>query len=132
MVAMDRSGAEVDRVMPALNADTIAETLGPVLAKDAILCTDGLNSYKAFSKKAGVEHKPLNLSAGIRVVEGVFHIQHVNAYHHRLKGWMTGFHGVATRYLKNYLGWRRLLETHPASLNPSSVLIAALGGINHQ
>ena len=105
LVAMDRGGAELDRVMPGLNADTIAETLEPALAKDAVLCTDGLNSYKAYARKAGVEHKPLNLSAGIRVVEGVFHIQHVNAYHHRLKAWMAGFHGVSTRYLKNYLGW---------------------------
>jgi hypothetical protein len=44
------------------------------------------------------------------VVKGIFHIQNVNAYHSRLKGWMERFHGVATRYLPNHLGWRRFLE----------------------
>ncbi len=45
-------------------------------------------------------------------VRGAFHIQNVNAYDSRLKTWMIRFHGVATKYLKNYLGWRRLLERY--------------------
>jgi len=40
------------------------------------------------------------------VIKGIFHIQNVNAYHSRFKGWMERFHGVATRYLRNDLGWR--------------------------
>jgi hypothetical protein len=44
------------------------------------------------------------------VLGNVFHIQHVNAYHSRLKDWMRRFKGVSTKYLANYLGWRRLLE----------------------
>ena len=41
---------------------------------------------------------------------GAIHIQNVNAYHRRLKNWMARFHGVARRYLPNYLGWRHMLE----------------------
>ena len=52
----------------------------------------------------------MNLSAGIRVIAGVDHVQNVNAYDRRLKGRMRRFHGVATQYLENYLGWRRWLE----------------------
>ena len=47
-------------------------------------------------------HKSLNLTKGIRVIEKVFHIQNVNAYHGRLHGWMYRFKGVATKYLDNY------------------------------
>jgi len=39
-----------------------------------------------------------------------FHINNVNAYHSRLKEWLCRFHGVATKNLPNYLGWRRTLE----------------------
>ena len=38
------------------------------------------------------------------------HINNVNAYHGRLKQWLTRFNGVPTKNLPNYLGWRRVLE----------------------
>ena len=33
------------------------------------------------------------------------HINNVNAYHGRLKQWLSRFNGVATKNLPNYLGW---------------------------
>lgn len=42
-------------------------------------------------------------SEGIRAI-GAWHVQNVNSYHGRLKGWMRRFYGVATSYLKNYRG----------------------------
>ena len=43
-------------------------------------------------------------------ISGIFHLQHVNSYHGHLKEWIAGiFHGVATKYLSHYLGWRRAL-----------------------
>lgn len=56
-------------------------------------------------------HKRLNISKGIRVIDKVFHIQNVNAYHSRLKQWIARFHGVASKYLEHYLGWFRLMDT---------------------
>ena len=41
---------------------------------------------------------------------GAIHVQNVNAYHGRLRKWLLPFHGVASRYLPNYLGWRRMLD----------------------
>ncbi|MFZ2452680.1 MAG: IS1595 family transposase, partial [Methylovulum miyakonense] len=72
-------------------------------------------------------HRALNLSAGIRVLAGVYHIQNVNAYDSRLKTWMRRFHGVATKYLENYLGWRRGLERWGEQITPGGVLQAARG-----
>ncbi|HSG24454.1 MAG TPA: IS1595 family transposase, partial [Azonexus sp.] len=35
--------------------------------------------------------------------------------------------GVATRYLGNYLGWRRLIERHDREVSATDFLRAALG-----
>ncbi len=51
----------------------------------------------------------------------------VDHYNHRLKEWMERFHGVATHYLKNYLGWRRMLERYGRGVNIKSCLREALG-----
>ncbi len=55
------------------------------------------------------------------MIDKVFHIQNVNAYHSRLKGWMTRFHGVATKYLDHYLGWHRYMDV-TEELNENSML----------
>ena len=75
--------------------------------------------------------RPSIFSAGIRVVDHAFHIQNVNDYHSRLKGWMGRFHGVATKYLPNYLGWRRCLERFAVTLTPSLLLGLAINGDQH-
>ena len=41
-------------------------------------------------------------------MNGVLGIQHINSYHSRLKSFMVRFHGVATKYLNNYLVWNNL------------------------
>lgn len=50
------------------------------------------------------------MSRGRRVVHGIYHIQNVNSYHSRLKDWIRGFQGVATKYLLNYLNWFEHLD----------------------
>jgi transposase-like protein len=110
LIARDRAGHTADAVLPDLGAAAIAAALGPVIASDAVLCSDGAKAYAAFAAERGLHHEPVNLAAGVRVRDGAFHVQNVNAYHGRLKGWMGRFNGVATRYLPNYLGWRRTLE----------------------
>ena len=60
----------------------------------------------------------------------MYHIQNVNAYDSRLKLWMKRFHGVATQYLENYLGWRRWLERWGEHHSPLVGLYATLGREN--
>lgn len=43
--------------------------------------------------------------------KGLYHIQNVNNYHRRLKGWIQRFNGVVTKYLNNYLAWFQVLES---------------------
>jgi len=126
LIARDRAGHTVDAVLPDLGAEAIAAALGPAVADDAVLCSDGAKAYAAFAAERGLHHEPVNLAAGVRVRDGAFHIQNVNAYHGRLKGWMGRFNGVATRYLPNYLGWRRTLERAPEPSASKTWLLAAV------
>ncbi len=64
--------------------------------KAAILCTDGMPAYRQITRNAKIVHRPVNIAAGQRVINDVYHIQNVNAYGSRLRQWMAKFHGVAT------------------------------------
>jgi len=44
-----------------------------------------------------------------------------------LAEWMELFHGVATHCLKNYLGWRMMLERYERGVNIKACLHEALG-----
>jgi len=92
--------------LPSRKAKDISPHLLPRLSQDTILCSDGASAYRVIGKTTGIEVRstPAKKSAGI------YHIQNVNAYDSRLKGWMFSFKGVATKYLDNYLGWHRLLD----------------------
>ena len=131
LVVRDRSGASTDFILRRANRAQLAAVLAPVLAPDALLCTDGSSALAAAARQIGIAHHPLNMTSGTRV-QGPWHIQNVNAYHGRLKEWMRRFHGVATSYLASYLGWFRAtdrlgrLRTPPASL-----LALAVGAPDH-
>ena len=127
LVVRDRSGQTADFKLEKLDAAHVIAALRPLVDQDAILCSDSAGVYAAFARATGIAHRPLNIQHGPRVVDGVFHIQNVNAYDSRLKGWMRRFHGVATRYLENYLGWRRMLERYKTAITPQLCLAEAIG-----
>ena len=127
LICRDRTGNTADFMLEKADKVHIGAVLKPLLAADVILCTDGAKPLTAVAKEMGITHRPINLAAGQRVVAGVYHVQNVNAYDSRLKEWMRRFHGVATRYLGNYLGWRRLIERHDREISSANFLRAALG-----
>ncbi len=115
LVARDRGGNTMDAVTGrgALNVAQLEHHLLPKLDRQALLVTDANAAYRAFSRRHGIAHQSVNLSAGVRVrpgIEGAIHVQNVNAYHSRFRAWLARFHGVASRYLPNYLGWHRALD----------------------
>lgn len=126
LVARDRGGLTTDHILPAFNAEVVEGLLGPTIDPDAMLCTDGANVYATFAKNRGLLHEAVNLSVGERVRAKTIHLQNVNGYHSRLKGWIARFHGVSTRWLPNYLGWRRMLDGRDQALSPTAVLKSAL------
>jgi transposase-like protein len=127
LIYRDRTGNTSDFVLEKADKEHISAVLKPLLASDAVLCTDSGRALGAAAREIGIAHRPINLAAGIRVVGKVYHVQNVNAYDSRLKEWMHRFHGIATHYLANYLGWRRLIDRSHGSLSPRAVMLAALG-----
>jgi transposase-like protein len=125
LVLRDRSGATTDAVLQNLKVTEIYRVLTPVVAKDTVLVSDGARAYASFAFEAGIGHVGLTGRRGERR-RGVFHIQNVNAYHSRLKTWMRRFNGVATKYLPNYLGWRRMFEREGDRVSAQRCLLAAL------
>jgi transposase-like protein len=111
LTARDRAHHTFEAILPATTTEQIKKELAGKIEKDSVLCSDGFKAYIRFANDNDLIHKRLNSAAGIRVIEKVFHIQNVNAYHSRLKSWMAHFHGVATKYLDHYLGWYRYLDT---------------------
>lgn len=118
LIVRDRSKATSDAILPNLKGDTIAAVLKPIVARDALLVSDGAetSSYRTFANREGILHVGLNTRAGEHRW-GVYHIQNVNAYASGLKSWMRRFRGVATKYLPSYLGWRRMIDGQGERLN---------------
>jgi transposase-like protein len=79
LVVRDRSTATTDAVLPKADTEALRVVLAPVLDADAVLCSDSNPIYRCFAARAQIAHTPVNLSAGIRVVDHAFHIQNANA-----------------------------------------------------
>jgi len=124
LIARDRAGATANFVLNATTTNDIAAVLRPILPDDTVLVTDGSTSLASAARHLGVEHHAVNISAGVRV-NGAWHVQNVNAFVSRLRGWLRRFKGVATRYLENYLGWFRALDRSPG-FNPEPASLLAL------
>ena len=126
-MARDRGGQTADFVTGtgSVSAKILASTLEPLLSNDALLVSDGAPAYKCFARANNITHEAINANKKQRV-RGTYHIQNVNGYHGRFKQWVDRFNGVATKYLGNYLGWRRALEKYP-QLTSERLLFSALG-----
>jgi len=127
LVARDLTGQTLDWVpgKGPVTCKQLHEHLKTRLEKDVLLVTDCHGAYRRFAHEAGITHEAVNLKAGIST-RGAIHVQNVNAYHSRLRGWLQPFRGVASRYLGNYLGWRWALDGARIK-TPDSLLRAALG-----
>ncbi len=126
LIARDRNKATADQILDGRSGRAIAGMLEPLVSRDAVLVSDGAQAYRAFAGKAHIAHVGLVLSQGERTW-GIYHIQNVNAYTSRLKGWMRRFNGVATKYLDSYLGWHRMNDREGDTLTASRIFIAAMG-----
>jgi hypothetical protein len=134
LVARDRAGQTCDFVTGRgpVTKRQLHQHLRPILASGTLLVTDANGAYRAFAKEANIEHAWVNVGAGVRVAahpRGAVHVQNVNAYHSRFHAWLRPFHGVATRYLANYLGWRWAIDQQRID-SPETLLEAAVGVFN--
>jgi transposase-like protein len=127
LVARDRNGATTDAVLPKLNRASVTAALGGVVTPDNQLCCDGGKAIVGFARKGGIPCQILPSPGGPRPEAPNLHINNINGYHSRLKEWLRPFHGVATKYLDTYLGWRRIAEARGDGVQPADWLRSAVG-----
>jgi transposase-like protein len=127
IVARDRQGATTDAVLPKLNRASIAAALGGVVTPANEFCCDGGTAIVAFARRAGIAAHILPMPGKPNPKAPDFHLNNVNAYHGRLKEWLRRFHGVATKNLSNYLGWRRTLEALGQNATSTAMILGATG-----
>jgi len=112
VVAYDRNGNIICQMggRGRIKAEDIDKVIGGHIEASSLLCTDSATNFKKFAKMKGLPHEIL--PRGTHVSKSIYHIQHVNSFHSRLKRWMDRFQGVATKYIDNYMFWFRFLELH--------------------
>ena len=133
LVARDRKGATFDAVLPQVDSASIGAALaGRRHARQIISSATAAGRSPAFARRAGIPFHAVP-SPGKPAPEAPhLHINNVNAYHSRLKQWLSRFNGVATKNLPNYLGWRRALEAWGDQLAPPNWIKGAIGNGPYQ
>lgn len=127
VVAVQRGTQVVfDQVLDQATAAALTKALRPVLGTDAVLSTDGNAAYWTVAEELKVESGYFVSRYHGKGGKGPWHVQSVNRYDSSLKSWMKRFNGVATKYLANYLGWRRLLDRFKDNLTPEQFMFHAL------
>lgn len=127
LVAQQRGTRQmVDVVLPDTKAVSLTEALRSALGPLATLTTDGNAAYWTVAAELGVQQQYFVAFHHGHGGVGEAHVQSVNRYDSTLKTWMSRFHGVSTKYLSNYLGWRRLLDRFEDALTPEQFLFHAM------
>lgn len=110
LIMLDRYEREADFVLEAASIEQIRPCMQGRITPGSVLCTDGSMVYLKWADGEQVLHKRILSSNPSHTIEdGIYHIQTLNNYTARLKGWLRRFSGVGTAYLANYLAWWRAI-----------------------
>ncbi len=129
LVIRDRRGAMLDMVLGPddltdVRPTTVEQTLTAIVDRSGtVLCSNGSPIFYRVAQNLEISHHPLPRGPGGRFLN----LDRVRGYGRRLERWMRRFRGVSTRYLVNYLGWRRILERNRVPLPQLAWLQLALG-----
>jgi hypothetical protein len=85
--------------------EAISGALLPVLARDAVLCTDGHATYERITKDERIPHFALNGGRRSKRTPRSHHINTVNALIGRFRAFMQPFCGPASKNLAAYGRW---------------------------
>ena len=132
LTACDRSDHSLEFItgLGPVKGVWLDHTLSKRIAWDAVFVTDGQPAYKHFCEHEHINHIIVMNKRGKRT-SGPYHIQHINAFHGRIKTWINDhFKGVATKYLNHYLWWRHELENKHISTG-TELFKVSIGKIPH-
>lgn len=105
LTVADRSGARRFQRIPGRSKGAVYTALLPLVAKDAVLCSDGHSGYSALAETYGIEHFVIKTKPNQKSASATHHIQTINNLHSRYKSFIYPFRGPASKYLTGYLDW---------------------------
>lgn len=114
IVTADRAGQHEMSVatLGRIKKSDIEKSIGGRICNKTVLCSDSHVSYKGFALDNSLEHHAIRADLKQYVKDKVYHVQHVNSLHNKLKKWLNEqFWGVSTKHLQQYLNWFRIKET---------------------
>ena len=106
---IDRTGRVFSKPSNTGKASTenISWAFANKIKKASTLVTDKAASYIKFAQENNLDHVQIKEK---RIIGGIYHIQHINSYHSRLKSFIDKFRGVSSKYLGNYLAWENYIN----------------------
>lgn len=110
LAATDRSGHRAFEAIPNVSLPAVSNALLPVMASDAVLCTDGHLTYETLAKAKRIPHFALNKGRRSRSTPKTHHINTVNALISRYRSFIRPFCGPATKNLAAYGRWHAARE----------------------
>ena len=107
--AVTKGGLSIGRIANTgpFREEPVPLIYGGKISSDSIVCTDSHKAYGHLAESLHVKH--VKVDSGKRM-KGKYGIQCINSYHSRLKGMIDRFHGVATKYLNNYIVWNNFVN----------------------
>jgi transposase-like protein len=124
----DRSKNSYDKILSGFSANVLQKEMRQLITNDTLLCSQNKQVYIKYTEQFKVRHDVLDISKREIVKRDVVHIQNVRLYIRKLEIWMERFHGVATKYLNNYLSWFREIDEFDYKISPKTILIRAMKG----
>lgn len=105
LAATDRSGHRAFEAIPDVSQPAVAAALLPVMAPDAVLCTDGHLTYETLAKAKKIPHFALNGGRRSKSTPKTHHINTVNGLISRYRTFIRPFCGPSTKNLTAYGRW---------------------------
>ena len=105
LAATDRAGHRAFEAIADAGQTAISGALLPVMARDAVLCTDGHATYERIAKDERIPHFALNAGRRSKRTPSSHHINTVNALIGRFRAFMQPFCGPASKNLAAYGRW---------------------------
>ena len=99
----------------------------PVMARDAVLCTDGHATYERIAKDERIPHFALNAGRRSKRTPSSHHINTVNALIGRFRAFMQPFCGPASKNLAAYGRWHAARDNEARGYLDALRLLLASG-----
>ena len=127
LAATDRAGHRAFEAIADAGQAAISGALLPVMAPDAVLCTDGFVTYERIAKDERIPHFALTAGRRTKRTPRSHHINTVNALIGRFRAFMQPFCGPASKNLAAYGRWHAARSNADRSYLDALRLLLASG-----